>query len=139
MFKKIIEEMMPFHKYLGVKLLHAEAGNVKLLFPYKKEFVGDPRSAKLHGGIIAAAMDASGGAAAMTKLTSEKDKMATVDMRIDYLQPGKSEDLIAEGKIVRGGNSIIVTKMTTYHPSNPDKIIAEGKAIFHFRRKEDDK
>lgn len=138
MFRQVIEEMMPFHKFLGVKLLDASDGYAKMLFPFKPDYVGDPRSQRLHGGYVATAIDSIGGAAAMTQLQSEKDKMATVDMRIDYLNPGKPEDLIAEGRIVRNGNRIISTEMKVYHPSDENKILAIGHGIYNFRKAGDD-
>ncbi len=138
LFKQVIEEMMPLHKFLGVKLLDAKDGYAKMLFPYSENYVGDPRSMRLHGGYIATALDSVGGAAAMTQLKSDKDKMATVDMRIDYLLPGKPEAIVAEGEISRKGNRIIVTEMKVYHEKNPDKILAVGKAVYHYRGEKDD-
>ena len=138
LFKEIIEEMMPFHKFLGFELLEAADGYVKLKIPFREEFVGDPRSKRIHGGLVATAIDSVGGAAAMSQMTSDKDKMATVDMRIDYLSPGKPEDLIAEGTIIRKGNRIIVTEMKIYHKSDADKTIAVVKGIYHYRGEGDD-
>jgi uncharacterized protein (TIGR00369 family) len=98
--------------------------------------VGDPRIQAIHGGIIATAMDSVGGAAAMTTLTSFEDKVSTIDMRIDYLRPGKPMDLMVEGEIVRSGNRIVVTRMVAYQ-EDKQHLVAEGKAVYNVKRKSD--
>lgn len=124
---------MPLHKHLGVKLLDARPGYAELLIPFKPELVGDPRSNRLHGGITATMLDSSGGAAAMTTLTTPDDKISTLDIRIDYLEPGKSADLIAYGEIVRSGQHVVVCRMWARHKGE-DAIVAEGKAVYRVTR-----
>lgn len=136
-FRKIIEKMIPMHQFLGVQLLEVEEGFVKIRIPYRPELIGDPRKNRIHGGIIAVGMDASGGAAGMTKLTSELDDISTIDMRIDYLRPGKDRDLIFIGKILRSSTRTIVTQMEAYNTGS-DKMLAIGKAVFSLKRKQDE-
>src|SRR6185436_8533446 len=116
-FKEVIEQFIPMHVLLGVKLVEIRAGFAKLCVPFRPELVGDPRSNALHGGVIALALDSVGGAAAMTTLLSQEDKLSTIDMRVDYLRPGKPLDFFVEGELVRSGNRIIVTRMIAYHDS----------------------
>src|SRR5690554_2179695 len=78
-YKSIIEEMIPFHKMLGLRLILIEKGRVQVLIPYKPELVGDPRTDRIHGGVISTAMDAAGGAAGITTLNNEKDQISTID------------------------------------------------------------
>ena len=135
-FKNALENLLPFHKFLNVKLLEIDDGFAKMLFPFRPEYIGDPRTQRLHGGIIATAADSVGGAAAMTQMTSEKDKVATVDMRIDYLRPGQAKDIIAEGKIINKANRMIVTEMRIFHKES-NEIIAIGKGVYNFRKDKD--
>ncbi len=134
--KNVLENMLPLHKFIGVKVLEIGEGIAKLHFPYREEMIGDPVARAIHGGIIAMALDSAGGAAGLTTLTSFEDKLSTIDLRIDYLRPGKPEDIIAEAKIVRSGNRIIVIQMWAYHGTK-DYLIAEGKGVFNVRRKKD--
>ena len=134
-FKEVIENFIPMHKQLGLKLIEIKAGYAKIMIPFKPELVGDPRSNALHGGIISLALDSVGGAAAMTTMISPDDKLSTIDMRVDYLRPGKPQDFYAEGELARSGNRIIVTRMIAYHEKeNP---IAEGKGVYNVKRKTD--
>lgn len=135
LYKHIIEEYIPFHKILGIKLLYMADGKSAILIPFRNELVGDPRTNRIHGGVISTAMDAAGGAAGMTTLTSEKDDISTIDIRIDYLHPGKPDDIIVEGEIVRDGSSIIFTKMSAHH-RNSSESISEGRAIYRVKRRD---
>ena len=133
-FKDVIENWIPIHKTYGVKLLEASDGYVKLLFPFQEGVIGDPRVRRLHGGYIATAIDSSGGAAAMTQMKSTDDDVATADMRVDYLRPGKAQDMIAVGKIIHSTGRTIFTEMTVYQ-DNPEKPIAIGRGVFTIKHK----
>lgn len=134
-YQNIFDNAVPLHRFLGMKLLDVRDGYAKAYIPFREEFIGDPRAQRIHGGIIATAMDAVGGAAAITTLTSFEDKISTVDIRVDYLRPAKTESLIVEGEIVRSGNRIVLTKMWACH-ENSNIVIAEGRAVFNVRRKD---
>jgi len=129
--KKTIEKGIPIHKFLGLKLLVLEKGFVKVSVPFRDEVVGDIRRNRWHGGIIATIMDSVGGIAGGTHFTSFDDKLATIDLRIDYLKGAEASSIIIEGKIVRLGNRILVTKMKAYQN---DELIAEGKGVYNFIR-----
>ena len=127
--KQIIEEGIPVHKFLGLKLLELEKGFVKVKVPFRDEIVGDMRTNRWHGGIIATIMDSVGGIAGSTHFTSLEDKLVTIDLRIDYLKGAEASEIIVEGKIVRLGNRILVTKMKAFQN---DELIAEGKGVYNF-------
>lgn len=133
LFQNIIEEFIPFHKVIGFKLIEVRENFASLLIPYKPELIGDPRRRSIHGGVIATAMDAVGGAAGITTLKHYEDKLSTIDLRVDYLAPGIAKDLICEGTIVKSGNKVIFTRMIAYHDS-PENIIAEGRGVYSVTR-----
>ena len=134
LFKNVVEELIPFNKLIGIELVEIKEGFAKLRVPFKDELVGNPMVRALHGGLIATVMDTAGGAAGMTTLTSFEDRFSTIDIRIDYLRPGKEQDLIVEGKITRSGNRIVATSMIAYHPGEKENLIAEGKAVYNVKR-----
>ncbi len=134
---QLIEEMIPVHKFLGVKLLDIKEGYCKLLFPYREEMLGNFITRRWHGGMIATAMDSVGGAAAMTTLTSPEDKLATIDMRVDFLRGTSETDLVVEGFLVRNGNRIIAAKMKAWQEDG-QKLVAEARGMFSvYRQKKD--
>ena len=132
-FKSIIEDQIPFHKVVGFKLLEVRENFVSLLIPYRPELIGDTRRSSIHGGVIATAMDAVGGAAAITTLKHENDKLSTIDLRVDYLAPGQPRDMITEGTIVKSGSKVIFTRMIAYH-DNRENLIAEGRGVYSVSR-----
>ncbi len=137
-FIDVVENEIPMAKFIGVKVIEIDEGYVKLLFPYREEFIGDPRTKRLHGGYTATAVDLAGGVASMTYMTSKEDDVATIDMRIDYLRPGRAKEIIAEGHVISKRRRSMVTDMKIYHREEPDKLIAIGRGVFSIKRKEDE-
>lgn len=131
--KNIAENMIPLHKFLGLQVLEIKEGYAKVKVPYRKEVVGDIRKNRWHGGIIATVMDSVGGIVGGTFGTSLKDKMATIDIRVDYLKGAGPKAIIVEGELVRLGNQIMVTRMKAYSEGSDD-LIAEGKGVYHYIR-----
>lgn len=131
--KKIAEELIPVHKFLGLKIIELQKGYVKVKVPYRPEVVGDFRNNYWHGGMLATVMDSVGGIVGSTYSSSTKDKMATIDLRVDFLTAAKNKTIIVEGELVRLGKRIMVTRMKTYEEGE-DKLIAEGKGVYSFIR-----
>ncbi|MEZ5042448.1 MAG: hotdog fold thioesterase [Saprospiraceae bacterium] len=129
LFKQVIEQHIPIHKFLGLKLLVLEKGFVRVSVPFRDEVVGDFRRNRWHGGIIATIMDSVGGIVGGTYFKSFEDKLSTIDIRVDYLKGAEASSIIVEGKIVRFGNRILVTKMKAFQN---DALIAEGKGVYNF-------
>jgi uncharacterized protein (TIGR00369 family) len=133
--QQVIEQMIPVHAFLGIQLLESRYGYGKIRIPFRSELVGDPRSQRMHGGIISLVIDSAGGAAGISTLTSPDDKISTIDMRVDYLEPAKPDAVIAEGEIVRSGNNIIVTRMKAWHETTGE-LIAEGRGVYSVKRQQ---
>lgn len=130
-FIKLAEEEIPFHKYLGLKIEIIEKEFIRVRVPFRKELVGDIRTNHWHGGIIAAIIDSLGGAIGIVNFNSPNDKLSTIDLRVDYLRFANGNDLIFEGKLVRMGSRIMVTKMKALQN---DAVVAEGKGVYNFIR-----
>lgn len=118
---------------MGLQLISIVPGKAEILIPYRPELVGDPRTDRIHGGVISTAMDAAGGAAAITTLKNTNDQLSTIDIRVDYLFPGRPEDILVEGTIVKDGKNIIFTQMKAFH-AHAQELIAEGRAIYKVKR-----
>lgn len=128
--KHIIEEKVPIHKFLNVKLLELEQNYAKVIVPFKHEVIGDIRRNRWHGGLLATMMDSIGGLLGTNHFVTEDDKIATVDLRIDYLEEAKAEAIIVDAEIVRLGKRILITKMRTLQNG---KVIAEGKGVYSIK------
>lgn len=102
---------------------------VRVLVPYREEFVGDIRRSRWHGGVIGLIMDSVGGMVGIANFISKEDKLATIDLRIDYLRGAKALDLIVEGNLVNLGNRLMVTSMQAFQEG---QLVAEGKVVYNF-------
>ena len=131
--KEAVEEGIPFDKFLGVKVEHIEHGYAKLRLPFRPEFIGDPRRPALHGGVISMLIDTCGGTAVWASGDVE-DRISTIDMRVDYLRPAGPEDLIAEARVKLLGNRVGNTSVIVYSASDPELIVAEGRAVYNVRK-----
>lgn len=131
LIKHTFEESIPLHKFLGLKIEILGKDFVKIRVPFKKELVGDFRTNRWHGGIIATIMDSVGGVIGATHFTTMDDKIATIDLRVDYLKGAGPIEVVVVGKIVRMGNRILVAKMKAFQN---DDLIAEGKGVYNFIR-----
>ena len=134
LIKYTFEESIPLHKFLGLKIEVLDKNFVRIRVPFKKELVGDFRTNRWHGGIIATIMDSVGGVIGATHFTSMDDKISTIDLRVDYLKGAEPIEVVVVGKIVRMGNRILVAKMKAFQN---DELIAEGKGVYNFTRMKD--
>jgi uncharacterized protein (TIGR00369 family) len=129
--RQVMEELIPFNRYVGVRVVEIDRGRVRLEVPFRAELIGDPLRQALHGGVISMLADASGGAAVWSALDEARARVSTIDIRIDYLRPGRQETLVAEASVVRIGRRIAVTDVRLFHPSAPNDTIATGKAVYN--------
>jgi len=130
---EFMEQSVRFNKFLGIKLLELKRGYALMELPFREDFIGDPFRPALHGGVITSLVDTCGGAAVWSAADA-MDRVSTVDLRIDYLRPGPLEDLRCEATVLRIGNRVGVTEMKVYAKTDPERIIASGKAVYNIRR-----
>ncbi len=130
LLKKVAEEYIPFNRFLGVQATRMERGLARLELPFREEFVGDWMRPALHGGVISMLADTAGGMAVWTALEKAPSRVSTIDLRVDYLRPGKPERLIAEGTVVRAGRTVGVADIRLFHPGAEGEVVATGKGVY---------
>ena len=135
--RRFIEEQIPFNAYLGIKVMELSEGRAVLEVPFRNELIGDPFRPALHGGVLSAVLDTAGGAAAFTRIGFPRDRISTIDLRIDYLEPGELKTIVAEAIVMRMGNRVASTDARCFHPDEPDRWIATAKAVYNVRRSQD--
>ncbi len=129
--RQLVEEFIPFNKFLGMRARELKDGFAVLELPFRDDFIGDPIRRAMHGGVLSAMADTAGGIAVWTQLADESRRVSTIDLRIDYLRPGKSEAVLCEAKVVRQGNRVGVCDMRLFHPSAEAETIATGKGVYN--------
>jgi len=129
---EIMEEHVPFNRFLGIQGVEGGEGRCVLLLPVKPEFVGDPRRPALHGGVISALLDTAGGIAAWSSL-KHGESVSTVDLRVDFLEPGRVKGTLrAEAELLRKGNRVCHVRMTV---TQDGLRIAEGLGVYNVHRR----
>jgi uncharacterized protein (TIGR00369 family) len=131
--RQLAEEWIPFNKWIGLRAVGIAKGDVVLEIPYRDELIGDPIKKALHGGVISMLADTTGGLAVWSALEDPRSRVSTIDLRVDYLTPGKQEDLRAHGTLVRVGKTVGVADIRLFHPSAEGTSVATGKAVYAIR------
>lgn len=126
-------EVVPFNAVLGIQVLEVTRGRAIFAVPFRPELVGDPDRPALHGGVISAVADACGGCAVWS-MVDERDRVSTIDLRVDYLRPARLELFHAIANVLRVGNRVGVANVVVVHPSRPDEPVAEAKAVYSVKR-----
>jgi uncharacterized protein (TIGR00369 family) len=121
-----IEQHMPANRIFGFKIVDLKEGFAKIHVPFKEDFISDFLQGLWHGGIIASVADSAAGIAASTVLTDARDKLNTIDLRIDYLSGAIKEDIYAEAELLKVGKRIIKVDVKLYQESKVTVAIARG-------------
>lgn len=129
---RIVEDHVPFNRLLGIRGESVGVGRCVLVLPVRPEFVGDPRRPALHGGVLSTLIDTAGGMAAWTAL-GPGETVSTVDLRVDYLEPGGlGGPLRAEAELVRKGNRVCHVKIGL---TQDGVLVAEGRGVYNIHRR----
>jgi uncharacterized protein (TIGR00369 family) len=96
-----------FHRDLGLEVLEASPGVVRLSMPARE----DQRNllGSIHGGILATLADIAMGLAVRTDAGEER-RHTTIDLDIRFLRGAGPGTLTAEGRTVRVGSRIAVAE-----------------------------
>jgi len=137
---EFMEQAIPFNRHLGMRVELLQQGRCVLRIPWQDHLIGDPSRPAVHGGVLSTLADTAGGAACFTLLTTASDRVSTVDLRIDYLRPGPSEDLLCDAHTVRMGNRVAVARMHIYSGQLPesdqaDLALATGTGVYNVVRR----
>ncbi len=140
LIKKIFEELMPFDRLLGVKIIEIGFDDVCVRVDMKTEFVGNFAKGILHGGVISSVLDLTGGLIAyvgvikriygqsLDEIMHRFSRMGTIDLRVDYLRAGKGKYFLTRGSILRIGNKVAVVR--TEFKNDESVLIAAGTGTY---------
>lgn len=122
-----------FNKNLGLNITVCENDKAEIRFDWDDKLMGNPMQKILHGGVTATALDTVGGILAIYSRIADKEieseqelinftkRVGTIDLRTDYLRPGRGEVFIASAKLIRSGSRVCVCRMEL-HNNDGDQI-----------------
>jgi uncharacterized protein (TIGR00369 family) len=137
---ELFEHRITFNQVLGLKIESVRANDVRGRIDMRPELVGHHAYGRLHGGVISAVLDAMGGLALMVAIAERFPadstpqvmhrflKMATIDMRVDYLRPGLGAHFLASAEVTRLGSRLGSTQMRLH--SDGGTLVATAAAAY---------
>jgi uncharacterized protein (TIGR00369 family) len=115
-------EWTPQGRALGFEVVKLEGAQVWGRAPYKPEFVGDPETGVIAGGVITTFLDQLCGMAAILAMR-EPAIVATIDIRIDYMRPAEpGRDVLADALCYKIGKNVAFVRAVAYEASTDDPI-----------------
>jgi len=96
---------------LGAKITRLAPGECEIQLPFKPELT--QQHGYFHGGIIGTIADSAGGYAAFT-LMPEDSSVLTVEYKMNLLAPGDGERLIARGRVLKSGRTLMVSQADAF-------------------------
>jgi uncharacterized protein (TIGR00369 family) len=110
MFEKLhpLSARNPFLNFMGMELLDAGEGWVKMKIAFRPEFL---QPFTVHGGAIYSLADAAAAHALMTLILPDQYP-TTVEQRINFLKAVKDQDVYCESKIIHLGKTLAYAEAT---------------------------
>ncbi len=93
---------------IGAQLARLEPGKGDIHLPFKPE-ISQPHG-YYHGGIVGTIADSAGGYAAFTLMPPDASVL-TVEYRMNLLAPGDGQLLVARGRVLKSGRTLVVTRV----------------------------
>jgi uncharacterized protein (TIGR00369 family) len=133
-------ERIPFNRVLGIQLGEMNTEKVVMHLPMKDELIGNFVHGILHGGVISSLLDVVGGAMALigaferhqhlstTERMARLSKLGTIDLRIDYLRPGRGKHFTATAVLLRSGNKVAVVRSELH--ADDGTLVAVGTGTY---------
>ncbi|WP_198678677.1 thioesterase family protein [Idiomarina seosinensis] len=135
-----MNDQVPFQRSLGFEITQFSSAKGEVKFRWQDELMGNVPQRILHGGVTATALDTAGGLVAIAGMVERLDnpsesylierlsRCGTIDLRVDYLRPGRGTEFIASATVIRSGNKVAVARMELH---NEDGIhIAFGTGTY---------
>lgn len=131
---------IPFNKLLNIQLDEISSERVVMHLPMRDDLVGNHLQGILHGGAISTILDVAGGGMALMsvfqKLPAEPAveelmklaRIGTIDLRVDYLRPGRGQLFTAQATLLRSGNKVAVVRSELHNESGD--LIATGTGTY---------
>jgi uncharacterized protein (TIGR00369 family) len=138
--REMFEQRMCFHELLGFRVASLDPVEPSLAFTMRPDLIGHYLHGRLHGGVIASALDAAAGLAVTVgiaeKFASESaeqvvlrfGRLGTIDMRTDFLHQGIGREFTASARLTRLGGRIASAQMRLENESG--LLIATGAASY---------
>ncbi|KFF25211.1 thioesterase [Chryseobacterium vrystaatense] len=126
MYEKIKQsfDQQGLMKTLKAELVSVENGEVKISCTFSEALT--QQHGFFHAGVATSIVDSACGYAAMTMMP-EDTEVLTVEFKVNFMKPAKTDKLIAVGKVLQSGKTLTVCEGYVYDSSG-EKLISKMTA-----------
>ena len=133
-------QRIPFNNVIGIEIDQLSPELVLMSFAMKDELIGNFIQGILHGGVISSVLDVAGGAMALigaferhqhlsgSERMARLSKLGTIDLRVDFLRPGRGKRFTASAVLLRSGNKVAVVRSELHNDDG--ELIAVGTGTY---------
>jgi uncharacterized protein (TIGR00369 family) len=100
-----------FMRSLGASLEAVEPGAVTITCAFNEHMT--QQHGLMHGGVLASLADVACGYAALTMMPADREVL-TVEFKINFLKPAKTDGVIAVGQVIQSGRTLTVCDGTVF-------------------------
>ncbi len=111
-------------KTLNAQLAEVEKGEVKITCEFSEALT--QQHGFFHAGVLTSIVDSACGYSALTMMPDDTEVLS-VEFKINFMKPAKTDKLIAIGKVVQSGRTLTICEGFVYD-SKQEKLIAKMQA-----------
>ena len=140
--RRVFEDDIPFNKVLGLRVSSLDPRAPELRFDMRPDLIGNFTRGMLHGGVISSVLDVAGGLGAMLAILERHAgqgesietqlarfvRVGTIDLRVDYLRPGRGTHFRTRGQTLRSGSRVAVVRADMLNET--DELIASAVGAY---------
>jgi uncharacterized protein (TIGR00369 family) len=90
---------------IGASITRVEDGEVTIELPFRSDLT--QQHGFLHAGVVSMIVDTACGYAALTRMPASA-AVLTVEYKVNFLSPAEGEKLIARGRVLKPGRTLMV-------------------------------
>ena len=112
---------LPHARVLNIHVVSASRGCIVLKLPFQPQFVANPATGVIHGGVLSTLLDTACGTAVVCSF-DHFEPCPTLDLRIDHMgMVPPNKPVLAYAEVYRVTHSVVFTKGFAYidDPENP--------------------
>ena len=122
-------EVTPHVAACGMELTAVDESGVEARLPFREDWLGDTERGLIHPGIVTVLVDSACGAAVLARI-ADIERVATLDLRMDYLRAGlRNHDIRCRAECYRLTSGIAFVRASAWQQDR-ESPIAVSQAAF---------
>jgi len=122
---------IPFHRYLGLKLVERRDGYARLRLT-RNDNTPTGIGGSVNGGVIATMIDMAVVPAVITGMREGSLPAGTADLQVSYLRQAHGQWIDAEATVVKRGRQICYVEVSLSNDAG--ELCARGRVLYALRR-----